>query len=185
MAGWRQLAHRLAARRFQPIEDRFEANIAVGNLGLIDVVQLQGLGQGEHVLLAVVAGQRGAERLQRRVAAWIAIGSQNAGIAFPGDHGADNAHARGPRDIGHDVMELQVHLRQRLLHVLNVGRGVVQQPFPLAQIGSQDRDLALRLETAAQQAVGVQSLEPLGIADLRPGTCLASRALTSSTSKPR
>ena len=96
MASWRQLAHRLATRRFQPIEDRFEANIAVGNLGLIDVVQLQGLGQGEQVLLAVVAGQRGAERLQRRVAAWIAIGSQNAGIAFPGDHGTDNAHARGP-----------------------------------------------------------------------------------------
>ena len=63
-------------------------------------------------------------------------------------------------------MELQVHLRQRLPHVLNVGRGVVQQPFPLAQIGSQNRNLALRLETAAQQAVGVQSLEPLDIADV-------------------
>jgi hypothetical protein len=64
------------------------------------------------------------------------------------------------------MMELQVHLRQRLLHVLNVSRGVFQQPFPLAQTGSQNRDLALRLETAAQQAVGVQSLEPLNIADV-------------------
>jgi polyhydroxyalkanoate synthase subunit PhaC len=53
------------------------------------------------------------------------------------------------------LVEQGVHLRQRLLHVLNVGRGVFQQPFSLAQIGSQNRDLALRLETAAQQAVGV------------------------------
>jgi hypothetical protein len=36
---------------------------------LIDVIQLQGLGQGEHVLLAVVAGQRVAECFQYRVAA--------------------------------------------------------------------------------------------------------------------
>jgi hypothetical protein len=36
---------------------------------LIDVIQLQGLGQGEYLLLAVVAGQRVAECLQRRVAA--------------------------------------------------------------------------------------------------------------------
>jgi hypothetical protein len=61
--------HRLVGRRFQPIEDHFEANIAIGNPGLIDVIQLQGLGQGEYLLLAVVAGQRVAECLQRRVAA--------------------------------------------------------------------------------------------------------------------
>ena len=185
MPGRRQLAHWLVTRRGQPIEDRLEANIAVDNLGLVDVIQLQGLGQGEPVLLAVVAGQRGAERLPRRVAARIAVGCQNGGIAFPGDDGTDDAHPRRARDIGHDMVELQVPLRQRLLPVLDVGRGVFQQPFTLAQIGPQDRDLPLRLETAAQQAVGVQSLEPLGIADLRPGTCLASRALTSSTSNPR
>ena len=54
-----------------------------GNLGLVDVVQLQGLGQGEDVLLAVVAGQGGAERLQRRVAARVAIGGQNVRDRVP------------------------------------------------------------------------------------------------------
>ena len=136
MTGWRQLAHRLVAHRFQPIEDHFEANVAGGNLGLIDVIQLQSLGQGKDVLLAIVAGQGGAERLQRRVTTRVALGCQNIWITFSGNDGADDPHTRGTRNIGHDVMELQVHLRQRLLHVLNVSCGVVQQPFPLAQISS-------------------------------------------------
>ena len=53
-------------------------------------------------------------------------------------------------------MELQVHLHQGLLHVLDVGGGVFHQPLPLAQISPQGGDLGLRAEAAAQQTIGMQ-----------------------------
>ena len=78
------------------------------------------------------------------LAARVAIGRQHVRIALAGHDRPDDAHAGRARDVRDDVMELQVHLRQRLLHVLDVGGGIVQQPLALAQIGAQGRDLALR-----------------------------------------
>ena len=63
-------------------------------------------------------------------------------------------------------MQLQVHLRQRLLHVLNMRRRVVQQPLPLPQIGAQPGHFGLRPEAGTQQAVFVQTLQPLRVADV-------------------
>jgi hypothetical protein len=65
------------------------------------------------------------------------------------DDGPDNPHAGRAGDIGDDVMELQVHLHQGLLHMLDMGGGVFHQPFPLAQIGAQGRNLGIRSEAAA------------------------------------
>ena len=52
-------------------------------------------------------------------------------------------------------MELEVHLHQRLLHMLNVRRTVVQQALTLAQIDSQCSQLALGPEAGAQQPIFV------------------------------
>ncbi len=71
------------------------------------------------------------------------------------DDRADDVHARGAGDVRDDVMDLQVHLRQRLLHMLNVRRSIIEQPLALAQIGPQNRNLPFRLEAASQQAVGM------------------------------
>ena len=129
----------LSPALLQPLQNRFDPRIALRHLGLVDVVQLQGLGQGEDVLLAVVADQGLPDRLDRGVAARVAIGGQHVRVALAGHDGADDAHPGRARDVRDDVMELQVHLRQRLLHVLDVGGGVVQQPLALAQIGPQTR----------------------------------------------
>jgi hypothetical protein len=40
-------------------------------------------------------------------------------------------------NVGHDMMQLQVHLHQRLLHMLDMRRCVVQQPLPMTEIGAQ------------------------------------------------
>lgn len=63
-------------------------------------------------------------------------------------------------------MQLQVHLRQRLLHVLNVCRRVIQEPLPLPKVGAQSGDFGLGPEAATQQAVFVQTLQPLRVADV-------------------
>ncbi|MFC0695993.1 hypothetical protein [Paraburkholderia humisilvae] len=58
-------------------------------------------------------------------------------------------------------MQLDVHQRRRLLHVLNVGRSVFQQALALPQIGAQRRDILARTEARPEQPVGVQFLQPL------------------------
>jgi hypothetical protein len=71
-------------------------------------------------------------------------------------------------------MKLQVHLGQRLLHVLDVRGGIFEQALALAQIRAQFRDLGFGLEAGAQQAIGMEPLEPLGILHvcLAPGHLL-------------
>lgn len=57
-------------------------------------------------------------------------------------------------------MQLQVHLHQRLLQVLDVRGSVFCQTFALAHERTQGGDLRFRAETATEQAVGVQLAQP-------------------------
>jgi len=61
-------------------------------------------------------------------------------------------------------MQLQVHLHQCLLHMLDVRGRIVQQPFALAQIIAQCSDPALRTKAGSQQPILVQTLQPLCVA---------------------
>ena len=83
------------------------------------------------------------------MAAVVAVRGQDPGIALAGSDGTDDAHAGHPGDISNDMMQLQVHLHQRLLHVLDVGRGIIEQPLTLAQVRPQSCDLAFGLEAGA------------------------------------
>jgi hypothetical protein len=67
------------------------------------------------------------------------MGSECRRIALARHNAANDAHPCRTRDVGHDVVQLDIHLHQGLLHVLNVRGGIVQQPFSLAQIGAQCR----------------------------------------------
>ena len=79
------------------------------------------------------------------------------------DDGADDPQSGGAGDVGDDVVKLHVHLHERLLHVLNVGGGVLHEAFAMAQVRAQPRHPVARAEAATQQAMLVQLLEPLGI----------------------
>jgi len=63
-------------------------------------------------------------------------------------------------------MELNVHERQRLLHVLDMCGSVVGVLLAGAKIGQQLCDIAARTEASTQQAAGMQTLQPLGIVDV-------------------
>jgi len=89
------------------------------------------------VLLPIVSDQRPANSLFRRLDAQIAQRCQGHRVALTRQDGADDAHAGGASDVGDDVVQLQVHLHQRLLHVLDMGGRVVKQAFPLAKIIAQ------------------------------------------------
>lgn len=52
-------------------------------------------------------------------------------------------------DVRDDVVKLQVHLHQGVLHVLDMASCVLDQPFPLTQIGAQGCYLGIRPKAAA------------------------------------
>jgi hypothetical protein len=47
------------------------------------------------------------------------------------------------RDVGDDVVELEIHLGERFLHVLNVRGRILEQTLALAYVGTQCRDQIL------------------------------------------
>jgi hypothetical protein len=81
------------------------------------------------VLLAVVADQGLADGLGRGMAARVVVAGQLVRVALAGDDGADDPHPGGAAHVRDHVVRLQVHLRQRLLQVLDVGGGMVEQPL--------------------------------------------------------
>lgn len=66
----------------------------------------------------------------------VAQRGQRLRISLAGNDGANDRHSCSAGDVCHHVMELQVHLRERLLHVLDVRGGIVQQSFALTQVTS-------------------------------------------------
>ena len=66
--------------------------VTVEHLGLVRVVELQRLGQSKNMFCPVIAHQRGADRLNRGMAAHIAIGRQHIGIALARYDRSDDPH---------------------------------------------------------------------------------------------
>lgn len=84
------------------------------------------------------------------------------------------------------MVQLQVHLRRRLLHVLDMRGRVIQQPFTLAQIIPKRRNPGFRPEAGPQQPVLVQPLQPFGVADvgLAPGHVLGVAGIDQHHREP-
>jgi hypothetical protein len=70
------------------------------------------------MLLAIVPGQRGLDRLDRRVTADLPICGQDLGTTLSRDNRADDLHSPRARDVRNNVMELKIHLHESILHVL-------------------------------------------------------------------
>ena len=95
------------------------------------------------------------------------LGGQHLGGTLAGEDGADDAQAGGGAgDVGDDVMELNVHLGQRLLHMLDVRGRVLKKALALTHVGSQLRNLSFGSKAGPQQSKRMEPLQPLGIADI-------------------
>ena len=91
---------------------------------------------------------------------------EHLGIAHAVEDCADDLHSGRARDVSDDVVELDVHQHERLLHVLNVRRGVLNDALAMTKQRSQARHTVSRTKTAAQQAVLMQLLQPLCVVDV-------------------
>ena len=160
-------ARRPPLKALLPLELGFNLQVALGDLGLVGPVKLQGLGQLEDMLLPPVPLQRLGDGLLVGLGPGISQPGQPAGIPFPLDDGFDDVHARLAGDVADHVLELHVHLGQRLLHVLDVLGGMLHQHGPLPQVAAQAADLILGPEGPRQQTVGMQLLQPLAVQHVR------------------
>ena len=140
----------------------------------MELIELERLPEREDMLRQVIAGQCLPDGLQRFLAPHVPILGQSGWIAHSVDDGADDLHPRHAGDVGDDVVQLDIHLHQRLLHVLDVRRGVVDQSFSMAQIGTQPDHCLARPEARSQKTVLMQLLQPLRVVDVRfpPGHIL-------------
>ena len=128
----------------QPAEHAGQLHVAFGNRGLIRIVKIHGLFERKQMFLAPAALQRLDDVLFARTDAPVAQLRQGEWIAFPRQNGSNDLQSRLPDDAGDHVIELHVHLHQRLLHVLDMLRLISHQHIPLPRHRTQHADLVLR-----------------------------------------
>lgn len=133
-------------------------SIALGDLSLVEDVQIHGLFETEQMLQPKIAVQRAGDGSLIIFATAITQAGENQGVTLAIDNGLDDPHSRCPSDIGDHVGKLEVHLGQGLLHMLDVRGGIAHQIHPLPNIGTQGTDLIGRAKSTCKQAIGVQLL---------------------------
>ena len=96
---------------------------------------------------------QGAQDLgQRSAATAIAQAGQLQRVAFAGEDGADDALSAHPIDLAKDVMDVQVHFGENLLHELDLLAGLGDEVGAVTHQIAQGDDLAPRAKTRAQLA---------------------------------
>ena len=85
------------------------------------------------------------------------------GIALAREHGIENGLATGAGDVAEHMVELPVHLAERLLHVQNVLGGHLQLAATVPPQGTKGTDRLGWPEACPQQLYRVQILDPLAV----------------------
>jgi hypothetical protein len=88
-----------------------------------------------------VAFQRFSDGLGVDFDVWIPQLGELCAVPLSSQDGVHNGPARQPGNVTDDMMDLQVHLRQRLVHVLNMLAGRRDQFVPVPQHGSHGADV--------------------------------------------
>ena len=88
---------------------------------------------------------------------------QRVRVALTGHDSAQDGLATGAHHVGDHVGQLDIHLHQRLLHVLYTARLRAQQGVALSGQGPQYAYPLVRAEGPTQQPVAHQLLQPLEV----------------------
>src|SRR5262245_2767122 len=138
-------------RTARPIVAGVSLSVALLSPSLVEAVGLQTLAQHEEMLGPIVAYQGGFHLCKGAlVHSMVAQFGELAGIALTRQNRVNNAQAAHPGNVADDVVKVQVHLLQGLLHVLNFGLSRPDQIEPMALQASQPADGVLGPERSAQ-----------------------------------
>ena len=100
--------------------------VAFLHTALIEIVERERLCQDKDMLGLIVPHEGGTDRLDPGLTARVAHGRQNVRITLARDNGTNHLHARCPGHVANDMVQLQIHDGQCLLHVLDMCRSIVQ-----------------------------------------------------------
>jgi hypothetical protein len=126
-------------------------------------VSHQGLAKGEEMFVTVVSHQRFHDGLLRGSDAPVSEISQLLRITLTRQNGVEDGQTGGPGDVADHVMNLKVHLVQRLLHVLQMNRGHLDQAVAMTPQTAEGTDLLIGAKRASEEPHRVQVLQPLTI----------------------
>src|SRR5207245_6094385 len=93
-------------------------------------------------------------------------------ISLASEDVAEDCQAGHAGNVADHMLQLEVHLRQRFLHMLDMLRRRGEQHGALAEITAQHADLVGRTEGASEQPEGVQPLDPLAVVPIALGPAL-------------
>ena len=133
---------------------------------VIDIIHIDHLLKKEEMFGLEIAEEGLSNFFLGVFASGMAELSEDEGVAFAVDDGADNEHAGLAGDVGEDVSEFDVHQLEGLLDVLDMSGAIFDENVPLADESPEGADLWGGDERAAEEAVGVELLDPLAIEDI-------------------
>lgn len=87
-------------------------------------------------------------------------------ITLPAKNRLDDPQARHTGDIGDDLVELDVHLLQGLLHALDMGPGTLDQIVPLTNVRTKHTDAILTSKPPPKQPIAVKLPKPLAVQNI-------------------
>ena len=148
------------------LQHGFDPHVASRHLLVVNVVEGECLFERKKMLGPVAAGERLRNCLGAGVAAVMAQARQHLGVTLAGKNRADDPQAGRASDVGDDVVELEIHLCQRLLHMLDMRGRVLKQTLALTHVGTQLGDLAFGSKAGTQKPMRMKPLQPLRIADV-------------------
>ena len=108
-----------------------DLTITVGDQLLVVAIGVHGLSQGKQVLRPIVPHQRFGNDCLAGLNPLVAQPGQFERIPFSFQDGIHDRQTSLACDIADHVVQLQVHLIQRLLHMIDMGRGHLHQTFPV------------------------------------------------------
>ncbi len=161
--GCTDVGTRVRQRREVPLD----LDIALGHELLVVAVGVQRLSERKDMLRPVIAPERLCDGLRCRVDAPVAQRGERRGVTFAGENRVDDRESGHPGDVADHVMQLQIHLVQRLLHALDMRRGRLDQALTMPEQRAQTADVLRRPKRGGQQAACVQILQPLAVGDVR------------------
>ena len=151
----------------QGSEDALDFLIAGRDVLLGKVRECEGWGEREDMFGAVIPLQRFGNGVGTGLNTIVPILGEGPRVALPSDKGADNTHACHPGNITHDMVQVEMHLIQRLLPMLYMLHGHPDQIVPMAEQTAELANVLRRPKRRGQQAIRMQLLEPSTIEAIR------------------
>src|SRR5271165_244328 len=155
-------------------------------LFLIGVIEFQALPHHEQQLLAPRSFQTAGDLLVTGANARVLMSRQSLGVTFSPDNVSQDGHSSRTTDVADHVGQLDIHLRQRLLQVLDTHPRCRHQILSLPQITAQHTNLFGWPECLVQKpkVCSFCSHWHSCTSVLRPGRVLVCCACATFTSNP-